>query len=138
MDRTIDVVRAINNLYNLKNNKDQKAWVMNNVTVASVTTSQTYVVELEDGVESGVIQITTDAAYDGTTGTLALYGSADGVNYGIVYQDDNTTPMSFTPAAGANSLSWLIKRTMYGWYRILYTKGDGTVGVIIARFIGKK
>lgn len=137
MDRINDVVQSIRNLYNLvqKTTNDQLKFIMKN---ESATVAGNFDILLEEGVETGSIIITTPAAFTGTTGTIDLYGSNDGVNFAVVYQDDNVTPMSFTLATGANTYSWQIKRTLYKHYRIVYTVGDASAGTILATFIGKK
>ncbi len=90
-----------------------------------------------DGVKIGSIEIVTNSAYDGTTGTAVLQGSNDNVTYATVKQDDNTTDMSFTLAT-ASTYTWYLKAVLFKYYKIVYTKGNTNTGTVTANMIGKK
>ena len=90
------------------------------------------------GVKSGSIMISTNSAYDGTTGTVVLQGSNDGgTTWAGVLQDDNATAMSFTLAAGANTDTFQLKRVLFKFYRLVYTAGNATLGTVTANYVGK-
>lgn len=116
-------------------NDDQYNTLLNAVTAAtSVSPSFT----VQDGVDSGSIQITTSSTFNGSTSTAVLKGSNDNSNFTQVYQSDGTTAMSFTLAAASTNYSWLMGRVLYKFYQLVYTKGDATLGTVTANFIGKK
>lgn len=85
----------------------------------------------------GSIQIITNSAFDGTTGTVVLEGSNDGTNWIGVFKDDDVTPLSFTLAAGENNYAWIFKTIAFFQYRIVYTVGDATTGTVNAILIQK-
>lgn len=106
--------------------------LMNNV---ASTASGNYSATIPGNVTIGNITITTSAAFNGSTTTAALYSSNDGIYYTPVYQSDNTTAMSFTLTAGANSYVWIIPCTPVQRYQIVYTKGNATLGTVYASMI---
>lgn len=114
--------------------EDQYIDLMSVVTAAASSNNDTPL--LADGLSHGNIQITTSAAFNGTTSTIALQGSNDAVTWSTAYQDDNVTPVSFTPAA-ASTYNVLLKKIMYRYYRLVYTVGDATLGTVSAIFVGK-
>lgn len=101
------------------------------------TTATSNVSIVDDGVKIGSIEIVTNAAYNGTTGTAVLQGSNDNVTYATVKQDDNSTDMSFTLAT-ASTYTWYLKAVLFKYYKVVYTKGDATLGTITVNMIGKK
>lgn len=76
----------------------------------------------------GSVQVTTNSSFDGTTSTVALEASNDGVDWFTVYQDDNTTAMQYTLSAGNNNYIWILKIVGFRFYRINYSKGNATTG----------
>lgn len=100
------------------------------------TTANSVTAQVSDGVKFGSIDIVTSSSYNGTTGTAVLQQSNDNINWAGVLQDDNTTPMSFTLATNS-TYTWQLKAVLFKFYRIVYTKGDTTLGTIIANFVGK-
>ncbi len=119
----------------LGNSADYFCTMFNSATGGTTANSTTATVA--DGVKCGSIQIVTDSAYNGTSGTAVLQASNDNVNFATVKQDDNTTDMSFTLAT-ASIYSWYLKAVLFKFYRISYTKGDASTGTITANFVGKK
>ncbi len=91
---------------------------------------------VSEGVKQGSIMITTSSAYDGTTGTIALQGSNDDINYQAVLQDDNVTAISATLLVSQNT-SFLLKLVLYKFYKLVYTKGNAGAGTVTANFNGK-
>ncbi len=113
--------------------QDQYQTILNAVLGnTSVTTS----FSINDGVKQGSIMITTSSAYNGTTGTAVLNGSNDNTNFQAVLQDDNSTAMSFTLTVSQNS-TFLLKRVLYKYYQLVYTKGNASAGTLTVNFIGK-
>lgn len=92
---------------------------------------------LPGGLIHGNIQASTSSTFVGTTATLALQASNDGTTWSTVYQDDGTTPVSFTLAA-SSIYNALLKRLLYRSYRLVYTKGDASAGTITATFLAKR
>lgn len=90
-----------------------------------------------DGVKYGSITVITNSTYDGTTGTVVLQGSNDNSTFQGVLQDDNTTAMSFTLATNSTYL-WELKIVAFKFYRIVYTKGNATIGTVTANMRGVK
>ncbi len=109
--------------------KGQEITLMNNV--ASTATGN-YSTHLATGRLIGSVQISTNDSFNGSTTTAALQASNDDITWSTVFADDNTTPLSFTLSAGSNSYVWLIKATMFQHYRIVYTKGNATLGTVKA------
>lgn len=105
--------------------------------VAGGTTVTSNASIVADGVKTGSIDIVTNSAYNGTTGTAVLQQSNDNTNWAGVLQDDNVTACSFTLAT-ASTYTWQLKAVLFKYYRIVYTKGDATLGTVTANFIGKK
>ncbi len=105
---------------------------------APAATSASNIVVVDNGVLIGSIQIATDSAYNGTTATMALQGSNDNVSYGAILQDDNSTAMSFTLGAASSTYTFILKAVCYKYYKVVYTKGDASAGVLTVNFIGKK
>lgn len=106
-------------------------------SAAGGTTATSPTSTVSDGVKIGSIEIVTNSAYNGTTGTAVLKGSNDNTNFATVKQDDNTTDMSFTLATNS-TYTWYLKAVLFKYYQIVYTKGDATLGTVSANFIGKK
>jgi hypothetical protein len=104
---------------------------------AGGTTANSTTATIADGVKIGSIEIVTNSAYNGTTGTAVLQGSNDNTTFATVKQDDNTTDMSFTLAV-SSTYTWYLKAVLFKFYRIVYTKGDATLGTITANLVGKK
>lgn len=90
-----------------------------------------------DGVKIGSIEVVTNSAYDGTSGTVTLQESNDNITFSTVKQDDNTTDMSFTIATNS-TYKWYLKAVLAKFYQIVYAHGDATVGTVTANFVGKK
>lgn len=103
---------------------------------AGGTTANSTTATIADGVKIGSIEIVTSAAYNGTTGTAVLQDN-DNTTFATVKQDDNTTDMSFTLAV-SSTYTWYLKAVLFKFYRIVYTKGDATLGTITANLVGKK
>lgn len=82
--------------------------------------------------EVGSIQISTSAAFNGSTTTAAIQCSNDGTIWSTLYADDNVTPVTFTLTAGENSYICLMKAAGFEFYRIVYTKGNATLGTVKA------
>lgn len=106
--------------------------VMNTVTA---TATGNYQVKTGQRVQVGSIQILTSSDWNGTTGTAVLeYSNAASPNsttdWTPVYADDNTTALSFTLSGASGEYTWVLKTVNYAWYRIVYTKGNGTVGTV--------
>lgn len=104
---------------------------------AGGTTANSTTATVADGVKIGSIEIVTNSAYNGTTGTAVLQGSNDNSTFATVKQDDNTTDMSFTLATNS-TYTWYLKAVLFKFYRIVYTKGDATLGTVTANLVGKK
>lgn len=117
----------------LTNKEDQFKTIM----AAPGGTTANFSWTIQDGVKIGSICISTNSAYDGTTGTAVLQACNDNTNWAGVLQDDNSTAMSFTLAT-ASTYTWELKSVSRKYYRIVYTKGNATDGTITADFIGKK
>lgn len=113
--------------------KDQAILVFNSISAA---TSLTNIVVVDDDHNVGNILLGTDSTFNGTSATFTLQGSNDNVTYTTVFQDDNTTPMSFTPAT-SSTYCFLLKRILFKYYKVIYTKGDASAGVIVATYFGK-
>lgn len=104
---------------------------------AGGTTANSITATVADGVKYGSITIITSSAYNGTTGTAVLQGSNDNSTFQGVLQDDNTTAMSFTLATNSTYL-WELKIVAFKFYRIVYTKGDSTLGTLTVNMRGVK
>lgn len=81
----------------------------------------------------GSIVTTTSAAYNGTTGTIKLYGSNDGENFTQLYANDGVTALSFTLGVSGTYV-WQIQNVMFLQYQIVYTKGDASAGTITSNY----
>lgn len=113
---------------------DQFATLMN---AHSALTTSNFTWPIHDNVDMGSVHIFVSASFVGTTATLALQGSNDNTNFGTVFQNDGTTPVSFTLAASDNKFVDM-QRVLYKYYRLVYTAGNASAGTITANFIGKK
>ena len=83
----------------------------------------------------GSIQIVTSSDFAGTTGTIALKGSNDGVNFSTIYANDGVTALSFTLTAGNNTYVWELGTVLYGTYQLVYTAGNASAGTISATIL---
>lgn len=99
--------------------------------------SLSVVIKPDQGSKQGSMHFITDSSYNGTTGTIALLGSNDNSNFTTVYEDDDTTAMSFTLAASSQYV-FQIKRRLFKYYKVVYTKGDASAGTITGDFVGIK
>lgn len=118
---------------------DDKIYIFNaESAIPSGATTTSSPAALQDGIKIGSILNSTSSTYVGTTATIALYGSNDNITYAAVMQDDNVTPCSFTLAAASSTYTWELKAAVFKYYRILYTKGDASVGTITSILAGKK
>ena len=104
------------------------------LTAVTATTSITGVITTAPRVQIMNIQTYTNSAYSGTTATVALKGSNDGVSWATLYADDNTTALSFTITAASTSYDWLVKAAMYKYYLVIYTKGNASAGTITTTY----
>lgn len=100
------------------------------LAAVTASTSITGVVTTAPRVQIMNIQTYTSSAFDGSTSTLTLKGSNDGVSWSTLYADDNTTALSFTMAAGARQYDWIVKAAVYKYYLVTYTKGNATAGTL--------
>lgn len=116
--------------------QDQFVTIFNAISATATVASET--ITVFDSIIQGSIMITTDSGFLGTTGTFVLQASNDNINYATVTQDDNTTAMSYTVSNGANSYVMQLKRILFKYYKVVYTKGDASAGIIVGNFIGKK
>lgn len=91
----------------------------------------------DDSVYQASIIAHTDSTFNGTTSTLSLKVSNDNINYAQAYADDDTTPLTFTLSASSN-YSFLLKKVLFRYYKLTYTIGDASAGILDATFIGKK
>ena len=107
----------------------QTSIIMNSV---GANTSGNFSMQMANGRRVGSIQIYTNSAFNGSTGTAALQGSNDGTNWATVYADDNVTALSFTLATGENHYAWVLKTIAFNQYRIVYTKGNASAGTVKA------
>lgn len=115
--------------------QDQFETIFNDTSAAATVDSQ--VINTQNNILQGSIQLVTNSAFNGTTSTIALKGSNDNSNWSTVYQDDNVTPATFTMSSGANDYTFSLKRILYRFYKVVYTKGDAAAGTLTANFIGK-
>lgn len=101
----------------------------------SATVTATYDAGITNTKKIGVIVISTPASFNGTTSTAVLSGgvrnSSGTITWASVYQDDNITACSFTLATNSQ-YAWIIRATVFDYYRITYTKGDATAGTVTA------
>ena len=106
------------------------------MSAQSAAASVTQIVVLNNGIQQGCIMASTDSTYNGTTGTFNIKASNDNVNYTQVYADDDVTALSVTLAASSN-YSFLVKKSLYKYYALIYINGDATIGILTANFIGQ-
>ncbi|MCC7514534.1 MAG: hypothetical protein IT212_07560 [Bacteroidia bacterium] len=116
-------------------NSDYYSTMLNGV--AGDTTVTSGVSTIPNGVKIGSIEIVTNSAYNGTTGTATLQGSNDNSTFATVKQDDNSTDMEFTLAT-ASTYTWYLKAVLFKYYRIAYAKGNASAGTVTANMVGKK
>ena len=114
--------------------KDQVITLFNTQPM-SATISQIAVVD--DTVYQGSILCTTDSTFNGSTSTLTIYISNDNVTYAQGYADDDVTPLTFTLAA-SSTYSFPLKRILFKYYKLTYTVGNASAGVLNATYVGKK
>ena len=124
-------------LKNIKSALNKKDFVLSLMNSHIADTSVNHTFEVPSDVTAGSIYITIDSTYNGTTGTIALNGSNDGTNFALLLSDDESQNMQFTLAASDHDI-FQIKRRLFKYYRLVYTKGDATLGNISATFVGIK
>lgn len=97
------------------------------------TASGTYSVVVTGKV--GHIMVSTNAAFNGSTTTDSLkVGSVNPltgtITWALAYQNDGVTPCIITHSAGANIYTWQLQNALYHYYKIVYTKGNATLGTV--------
>ena len=124
--------QVLNSIQKSLNKRDFAITVFSSYTTDA---SRTEHIDIPSNVIEGSIYATTDSTYNGTTGTLALQASNDGVNYSILKTDDEAANISFTLAASDHNIIQ-IKRRLFRFYRLVFTVGNATAGVLNATFVG--
>ncbi len=109
----------------------QQIQFMNAVTATVTATYLVVPVTSSVNGTSGSVQIKTSSTFNGTTSTVALNGSLDGIAWFPVLQNDGVTAMSYTLTASFNKPFNLVT-IQYRLYEIIYTKGDATAGTVSA------
>ncbi len=76
--------------------------------------------------------ITTSETFNGTTATLTLYVSVDGVNYIVATNADGT---SIVETLAANSTIIINNEGLYktGTFKVTYDKGNASAGTLSVR-----
>lgn len=100
------------------------------LSAVTATTSITGVITTNQRVQIISIQTYTSSTYAGTTATMTLKGSNDGINWSTMYADDNVTALSCTLTTGVSTCDWIIKSAVYKYYLVIYTKGNASAGTV--------
>jgi len=100
------------------------------LAAVTATVSNTGVITTVPRAQIMTIQTYTSSTFTGTTGTVTLKGSNDGVNWSTLYADDNTTALSCTLTTGVSTCDWIIKSAAYHFYLVIYTKGNASAGTV--------
>jgi len=99
----------------------------------AATATGNYSSAVAAGRRSGGLHIYTNAAFNGSTSTVAFEKRGDNqCGWATVMADDNTTPITFTLSAGEHNYTVDIKNKSASEYRVVYTKGNATLGTVRA------
>lgn len=105
-------------------------------TDAVSTTAVSLPFLIKSGYGSGSVVAVTTSAFNGTTSTLSLKGSIDGITYVQVYMDDDVTALTSTLATNS-TYTFLLKKVLFKYYKLVYVVGDATLGTFSATTFSK-
>src|ERR1035437_2567883 len=123
----------LNQILQVLNGPDQ---VETLVTGGVSATTTNYSFTPKSNYIQGNIVAVTDSTFNGTTTTLSLKGSNDGVTFVQVYADDDITALTYTLSTNS-TYAFLLKRILFKHYKLIYTTGDATLGTYSATVFTK-
>src|ERR1035437_5532184 len=91
---------------------------------------------IKSGYTQGSVVSVTDSTFNGTTSTLSLKGSIDGITYVQVDMDDDVTALTSTLATNSTH-TFLLKKVLFKYYKLVYVVGDATLGTFSATVFSK-